>query len=171
MNRVIFLLTSFNGRIGRQQFWIGVALICVATVVLSMLMVALGLGQSTTVKGVTELSTGERSEFIRTRNSASALGSLIVAVLMAFPTIALGMKRRHDRDFSGYDVVGYVALTLLIQLSQAFGILSGELTFALSIIMLIWGICLFILLGFLRGTTGPNTYGPDPLGADRQPPQ
>jgi uncharacterized membrane protein YhaH (DUF805 family) len=36
-----------------------------------------------------------------------------------------------------------------------------------SIIALAISIWLFVEIGFLRGTQGPNRFGPDPLGATR----
>lgn len=33
----------------------------------------------------------------------------------------------------------------------------------LGIILLVYAIYLLVVLGFLKGTAGPNNYGPDPL--------
>jgi uncharacterized membrane protein YhaH (DUF805 family) len=34
----------------------------------------------------------------------------------------------------------------------------------LSLVVGVFAIYLLVVLGFLRGTVGPNQYGPDPLG-------
>jgi uncharacterized membrane protein YhaH (DUF805 family) len=39
----------------------------------------------------------------------------------------------------------------------------STLTYAITVPFTIFGIGLLIELGFRKGTTGPNPYGPDPL--------
>ena len=41
------------------------------------------------------------------------------------------------------------------------GIIGGVITYIIGLAILIWAI---IELGCLRGTPGPNRFGPDPLG-------
>ena|SRR5215471_11831081 len=65
-------------------------------------------------------------------------GVLVLMALVLWPWIAVSTKRYHDRNRCGW--------FLLIVLVPFFGPL--------------W---LFIELGFLRGTVGPNRFGPDPL--------
>ncbi len=62
----------------------------------------------------------------------------IVLLLTLWPTICLYAKRWHDRDKSGW-----WSLILLIPI--------------------IGGIWMLVELGFLRGTDGPNRFGPDPI--------
>jgi uncharacterized membrane protein YhaH (DUF805 family) len=62
----------------------------------------------------------------------------IVVLLTIWPTLAIYTKRWHDRNKSGWwSLIGLVPL--------------------------IGGIWLLVELGFLRGTEGPNKYGPDPI--------
>jgi uncharacterized membrane protein YhaH (DUF805 family) len=62
----------------------------------------------------------------------------IVLLLTLWPTICLYAKRWHDRDKSGWwSLIGFVPI--------------------------IGGIWMLIELGFLRGTEGPNRFGPDPI--------
>ena len=64
---------------------------------------------------------------------------VLVSIVTIYPSIMLAIKRCHDRDRSGWFVlVGLV-----------------------PVIGTIW---LLVELGFLRGTVGPNRFGPDPLG-------
>lgn len=65
----------------------------------------------------------------------------IVALALIYFSLAVATKRWHDRNKSGW-----WSLILLIPVAGA-----------------IWYL---IECGFLRGTVGPNTYGPDPLGQD-----
>ena len=76
---------------------------------------------------------------IGTLDSETGIGlfSAIVTILFIYPSIALFIKRFHDRGRSGWWF-----LILLIPLLN------------------IWFI---IEAGFLRGTVGPNRYGEDPI--------
>ena len=86
--------------------------------------------------------------------------------------LALSVKRLHDRDRSGAWVFLQILLVFLavIMIVVAIAVpkeqdgpwmiaagLTGAVTFGFSV----W---LFVELGFLRGTRGPNRFGPDPLG-------
>ncbi len=62
----------------------------------------------------------------------------IVILITLWPTLAIYTKRWHDRNKSGW-------WTLIL------------------LIPLIGSIWLLVELGFLRGTEGPNKYGPDPI--------
>ncbi len=70
--------------------------------------------------------------------SAQSLVSGITGLAVIWPGIAISGKRWHDRDKS------------------AWWILIG----LLPIVGTIWSL---VENGFLRGTTGPNRFGPDPL--------
>lgn len=69
--------------------------------------------------------------------------AIVVSLLLIYPNAVLGIKRCHDRDRSGW--------FLLIVLIPLLGAL--------------W---LLVELGFLRGTAGPNRFGPDPLATLQQ---
>ncbi len=62
----------------------------------------------------------------------------LITLALIYPGVMLGIKRCHDRDRSGHFM--WLGLIPLLNL---------------------WP---FIELGFLPGTSGPNTYGTDPLG-------
>ena len=63
---------------------------------------------------------------------------LILFVLSLWPLIAVGAKRCHDRNRSGW----------------------FQLAYLIPIMGPLW---ILFELGFLRGTIGPNRFGPDPL--------
>lgn len=75
-----------------------------------------------------------------------------LAVITMLPALWLGIagsvKRLHDHDLSGWAYVGFIVLAGLADLVHP---LLGTLL----------GIPFFILLGLVRGTIGPNRYGPD----------
>ncbi|MBR0649753.1 DUF805 domain-containing protein [Roseomonas terrae] len=79
--------------------------------------------------------------------------SLLALIPLIWGGLAGQVKRWHDRDKSGWFVL-------------------------INFIPLVGAIWSFIELGFLRGTPGPNRFGPDPLGGagaaqwpQGQPPQ
>ncbi len=104
--------------------------------------------------------------------------SLIMFVIFVYPSAALCIKRRHDRDNNGIDVWIYFGLALISLLIQALGFAYTTMdmgngvvipvpTTALAVvgfIVAVFGIYLIVVLGFLKGTVGSNRYGPDPLG-------
>jgi uncharacterized membrane protein YhaH (DUF805 family) len=110
-----YLFTSFEGRISRQPFWIGVLILWV----IQMVAAAVTFGLF-----------GE--------NLGNILFS-VISLVMIYPSLAVGVKRWHDHDKSGWWM-----LILLIPLVGA-----------------IWYL---VVCGFMRGTDGANRYRPDPLG-------
>jgi uncharacterized membrane protein YhaH (DUF805 family) len=88
--------------------------------------------------------------------------------ILLWGSAALIVKRLHDRDKSAlwYPVFGLgpvVAYDLGVQFSSN---ISNQLSPAqtafwlLSAALWIWAV---VELGFMKGTEGPNRYGPDPL--------
>ena len=77
---------------------------------------------------------------------------------------AVTIKRLHDRDKSAwwyllYGIAPFGFFLLAIYLWTARVLEAASILFVLSFVGLIWAI---IELGFLRGTAGPNRYGPAP---------
>ena len=117
-----YVFLNFQGRLNRQPFWI-------ATLVLWL--VSMG------VAFVTSILFGSQS-------AATTFVQAVVALILLIPSLAVAVKRYHDRNKSGWWI----------------------LIVFIPIIGLIWYI---VELGFLPGTPGPNRYGPDPLGAEPYP--
>ena len=65
---------------------------------------------------------------------------LVFGVVATWISIAVAVKRYHDRNKSGWWVL-------------------------IVFVPIIGGLWYLIECGFLRGTPGPNNYGPDPLAA------
>ncbi len=99
-------------------------------------------------------------------------------------SLALDIKRIHDRGRSAYLLIPVYLFSLLVILSESFGwdqaiiwavtnTLEGTLPFeayvlsAFVVIMITYSLWMLIELGFLRGSDGPNKYGPDPLGPEQ----
>jgi len=158
------LLFSFKGRIQRLYWW--VATIAVGTVA-GILTKLLEYGGHSAGKFVVDPGTNEIAP-------TGIYGAAITAVGLAnlWINLALSVKRLHDRDRTGAWVFLQLLLVFLavILIVAAIAVpkenggpwlilawLTGIVAFAVSV----W---LFVELGFLRGTRGPNRFGPDPLG-------
>ena len=154
MDKLKLLYTTTDGRLSRKEWWIGVIGVIVASILLSIILSAAGLG------------------------GTSGWGQLIAYVIMFYPSWCIGIKRRQDRDNNATDFKVLMGLSGLLTLLQAFGIgvtmtdlgngmivPAPEMWMSVLYLLLgIFGIYMLVQLGFLRGTPGPNSYGPDPLG-------
>jgi uncharacterized membrane protein YhaH (DUF805 family) len=138
------LLFSFEGRISRQPYW----LVSVAMILLTMAVLGLVFG-TVLVDGVGAVAAG-------------APWLLIIYVPLIWVGLAVATKRLHDRNRSAWWLVPFYALPVVL---DAVGDALGEsLGIVLSLASLAISIWALVELGFLRGTPGPNRYGPDPLG-------
>ena len=106
-------LLSFDGRIGRYDYWMRFY------IPYTVIMIILGLLES---------YGPEQAPFF----------SFVFLIAASWPSLAVGIKRCHDRNRSGWFLL-------------------------IGLIPIIGSIWLLIELGFLRGTIGPNRYGPDPV--------
>jgi uncharacterized membrane protein YhaH (DUF805 family) len=135
-----YLLTSFDGRISRQPFWI--ALGSVVAVELLALAVAYRIE-------------GERL-------------AAIVDLAVAYPEFAIAAKRGHDRDVPTWVPGLFFLLAIVIDLFVVLGVqLTDERGASFYLFVLpvsIFGLALLLDFGFRKGTPGPNRFGPDPLG-------
>ena len=116
-----YVFTNFEGRLKRQGFWVATLVLWAVSLVLSLIA---GLLFGSGIIG----------------NLVQVIISLVVLV----PSLAVAVKRFHDRDKSGWWV----------------------LIVFIPIIGLIWYI---VELGFLPGTPGPNRYGLEPSDAPALP--
>jgi uncharacterized membrane protein YhaH (DUF805 family) len=133
------LLFSFSGRVNRRPYW----LTSIAMLLLIVILVAI----------VFMLMDVSLSLFV-------VLGVLYIPLLwIAF---AIGAKRLHDRDKSAWWLLlFYILPSILSNVADSTSGL-GILLWLISTAISIWA---FVELGCLRGTVGPNRFGPDPLQA------
>jgi len=135
-----YLYTSFDGRINRKPYWIAAILLMVAGLVLQ--------AAATLLMG--------------------PLAGMIVGILFLYPSFALTVKRAHDRNRPMWLVGTFFVLMVLITLLTPPDIeqmkASPSTPFLLAAtIWLVMSLFFLVDLGFLRGTAGPNRFGPDPL--------
>ena len=137
------LLFSFHGRLNRKPYWT----IVIATAVVFILLLLLALAM------------------IREYGLEFLLVSIAILVILYVPLIwiglALGAKRLHDRDKSAWWLLVFYAAPGILstagnRMEEVGFIILHIISFGISV----WA---FVELGCLRGTPGPNRYGPDPL--------
>lgn len=127
------LLLSFDGRIGRQSWWIGQIVLVVLNWIV---MLILGLVFGTSMMG--GMDTNIPPEQAAEMATKGMIPITIASLIFLYPSLALYAKRWHDRGKSGW----------------------WSLLMFVPIIGWLW---MLIECGFLRGTDGPNQYGPDPI--------
>lgn len=121
VRNVLSNYATFQGRARRAEYWWWVLFMILASLALGILDGAIfGRSMMGHMEGNGPLSS-------------------VFSLLMLLPGIAVGARRLHDIDRSGWWML-LVFLPLI------------------GVIILIWWAC-------TRGTTGPNRFGPDPLAA------
>ena len=135
-----YLFNTFEGRIGRQTFWIGIAVLLVAEIVSHI---------------AAEEIQGDRL-------------SAIVDLAYAYPEFALCLKRAHDRDLPLWLLIAFFGASALLDFLTVLELTGTDdqpslPSVAIALPFTVLGLVLLVELGCRRGTVGPNQYGADPL--------
>jgi uncharacterized membrane protein YhaH (DUF805 family) len=148
------VLFSFSGRINRAKLWLA-ALFWVVVWVIAVIVLIILLG-----RGISDFNPDDIGGTIATLGTG-ILVILVVSIPMFISNLAVGIKRLHDRDKSGWWILlFYFGPVVLDAIGSS---IDGSVSYVFSVAgfaIAIWGL---VELGFLKGTTGPNQYGPDPL--------
>jgi len=132
------LLFSFQGRINRAKYWGGILGIYAVVIVIVIILSSIFGTETVANEGsayMTDEELGATDEI-----SGLGLAGIVVAYIgFIWIALAIQVKRWHDRDKSGWMVL-------------------------VNLIPIVGGFWALIECGFLVGTRGPNSYGPDPLG-------
>ncbi|HEY4892473.1 MAG TPA: DUF805 domain-containing protein [Reyranella sp.] len=122
------LLFGFQGRTNRAKFWlVALAIFVVEAILFAML-------------GSNIAMSDDPQEALARMGPVTSIVLVLFGILVTWISIAVGIKRFHDRNKSGVWIL-------------------------IIFVPLIGSLWYLIECGFLKGTTGPNNYGPDPLGA------
>ena len=146
-----YLYTSFEGRINRKRYWMGLIVLIIVMIVVMFVAIFL-VGGSVLVNDT------------RTR-----LVTFVLQLLFLYPSAALIVKRLHDRNRPSYFAAFLLVPMVIKAVTDLMGmtgdpVSQNALDYLLNIIIFAVSVWFFIELGCLRGTVGPNQYGPDPLG-------
>ena len=164
------LFTSFDGRISRQSFWLGVlGIIAVSFIAIFALGTMFG-------------TSGIISKFVW----------LVISLALFYPAAAISAKRLHDRNkptmpwLAIFFLPGFISNLMqifrinysVLDVSQMEGmggmmgmfssagqdiLVPGKLAMLVGLVSFVVGIWALVELGILKGTDGENSFGPDPL--------
>lgn len=81
------------------------------------------------------------------------VGLVLFAVASLIPSLAVTVRRLHDRNLSGWYLLGFMVAAVILNMIPGIG----------PLLYLLLAIGWLVLLA-LPGTPGANKYGPDPLG-------
>ncbi len=136
-----YLYTSLDGRINRKPYWLAALALFVVSILVQLGVYA----------------------------AAGMQIMMIVGLIFMWPSFALAVKRAHDRNRPTWLVAIFFVILLITTFMQIAGVHENAvgqpstLFGAVSLLFLIFALYAFIDWGLLRGTRGPNKYGPDPL--------
>jgi uncharacterized membrane protein YhaH (DUF805 family) len=97
------------------------------------------------------------------------IGLIAVPFFVVFfiASLAICARRLHDRDKSAWWLLLFQGVPLLLALLRGIAMAGGApgetVGAGLAILSFPISIWAFVELACLKGTTGPNKYGPDPL--------
>ena len=165
---VFHLFFGFSGRINRAKYWLTLVIWIVIWIIAVPVIVVAALA----VLGV-NITDGslpgpqDTDKFVKMIVDYAVLFVIVLAfvILGWVSAFAIGVKRLHDRDRSGWWIVlFYVVPGVLGGAGKGTdGDLAQGILGLATLVLSIWGL---VELGFLRGTRGPNRFGPDPLQRD-----
>lgn len=127
---ISYVWFSFDMRINRKVYWLkGILLLFLVQIAVQLAAAEIGIAAMAAL-------------------GSESIGLMIIFVILGVPylvfvfwsSLAVGVKRCHDRDRSGWFLL-------------------------IGLIPLIGAIWLIVELAFLKGTSGENRFGPDPLTA------
>jgi uncharacterized membrane protein YhaH (DUF805 family) len=132
-----WLFFSFSGRINRAKYW-GASLLLFLIMVIPLILA------------------------VGTDSNAAWILLIVVFLGVMYSGLAVAAKRLHDRDKSAWWLLLFYIVPGLVQSFGDAAEGAGFIFYLISFGISLWA---FIELGCLRGTVGPNRFGPDPLGA------
>ncbi|WP_372786413.1 DUF805 domain-containing protein [Phenylobacterium sp.] len=144
----LFSYFSFRGRTNRQRYW-------VTGFLLSMLVVVAAFVEA----GLAPLSV------------IGVIASLLFVVILLAGLVVLfanGARRLHDRGMTAWWLLLFLVVPMVLSMpgellrsSQSEDAqMAGAALALLGLPFSLWGL---VVMGFLKGTAGPNKYGDDPL--------
>jgi uncharacterized membrane protein YhaH (DUF805 family) len=167
---------ALEGRISRSKWWLGLFILLSLVIAVSFVT---GLFLNSFLAGHPEIQQHlDNPEWFNSKEAEPVISSLTSQVigpmfvlmsvfgLVMWSMLALGVKRLHDRGLSSWLILVVVLpfLGAVAAPSVAAEFDLGDNIVRLSLLLLtasvIWSVLQF---GILKGETGPNEHGPDPL--------
>ncbi|VWX46864.1 DUF805 domain-containing protein [Novosphingobium sp. 9U] len=130
---------DLNGRSRRMEFWAFGLFNLIVYAVIGGIMIGTGVSLSALQNGGSDPVGLIGSLFF----GGAGLLLLLYWLATLIPTLAVTVRRLHDRDMSGWWYLGVVVLSFIPLVGSLVGIA-------------------FLVLMLLPGTAGPNRFGSDP---------
>ena len=155
---------EFSGRSRRTEYWMFVLFQILLGVAFWVLLAIVGGGAL--------MSAGDPSAMAAAGGAVMIIFALysLVSLALVIPGIAVGVRRLHDTDRTGWWILAPLAGYVLMFIGAAMAASSPDNPGVGGIIAMVGmvaviglGLTLFVFL-LLEGTRGPNKYGPDPKG-------
>lgn len=154
-------LFGLSGRVNRKPYWLFVlGIVLVQFLILGNILAAV-------------IAYGLNGEDPDTAAKTSLI-VMVMMLVMAWPGMAVLVKRMHDRNRSGWWIAIAYGLSIAGAVLSHFAV-DGETGEVLNkalfavflpvmIVTTVLWLWLIVEVGFLRGTRGANSFGPDPIG-------
>jgi uncharacterized membrane protein YhaH (DUF805 family) len=169
------LLVSFQGRISRGRYWLATLVILgsmlAALLLLTLICEAFGIAIGPVAIDIIGISASiEPADGEKAVKAAlfPHVATIMMTMVFAWFFVAASIKRLHDRNRSGWWIIPFVFATGIY--SQFGDWLGGSWPAALvGLTVLIGSIWGGVEMYVLKGTRGPNRFGPDPLAPVENP--
>jgi uncharacterized membrane protein YhaH (DUF805 family) len=150
-------LFGFRGRISRRTWW------------LWMIPLVLGMLAAVAIVFIHVGKDNMANVVAYDLSSRSVIALLVVYAIGNWIAVALSAKRLHDRDIRGFwaAIPTLIAIAIVVVQNRGHGGTMEHPSTAINLLSLAsaaFSLWLLVVCGFLKGTQGPNRWGPDPLG-------
>ena len=150
-------LFGFRGRISRRPWW------------LWMIPLILGMLAAVAIVFMHVGKDNMANVVAYDLHSRSVVALLVVYAIGNWIAVALSAKRLHDRDIRGFwaAIPTLIAFAIVVVQNRGHGGTMEHPSMAINLLSLastVFSLWLLVQCGFLKGTQGPNRWGPDPLG-------
>ncbi len=154
---------EFSGRSRRMEYWMFFLFQILVSMALMILLFSVG--------GAALFSGGDPTALAAAGGGFMLVMGLymLFSLAMFIPSIAVGVRRLHDTNRSGWWLLAplapYVLMFVAVGMSASSpdSAAGGVLAMIGGLGVLVLGITLIVFL-LLDGTRGPNRFGPDPKG-------
>tara|TARA_B100000678_G_scaffold265536_1_gene249730 strand:+ start:1141 stop:1599 length:459 start_codon:yes stop_codon:yes gene_type:complete len=130
---------DFQGRSRRLEFW----MFALLNVIVFFVLGAITVGTGSTLSQLDAANRNDPFAIYGAMFSGVGILMLIWWLVALIPSIAVGVRRLHDREMTGWWYLGFIVLSMIPLLGLLVSIA-------------------FIVVMALPGTPGPNKYGPSP---------
>ena len=150
-------LFGFRGRISRRTWWLWmIPLILGMLAAVAIVFIHVGKDNMANVASYD-------------LHSRSVIALLVVYAIGNWIAVALSAKRLHDRDIRGFwaAIPTLIAVAIIVVQNRGYGGTMERPSTVINLLSLastVFSLWLLVVCGFLKGTQGPNRWGPDPLG-------